>query len=352
MKNKQHLLLTLLFLGFFTHLSAQVNYTANDQVPAYEGRFRPGTNLGYFPPWTDTQLANIAAGNEELGIPGVGVKAIRPALYGSFVEVYGYESRVDVFQHYDDLGLKDNTLIVGFPDEAQRDTTFYCGEYQSEMYANLYEPIWDDGENGTPVNDNNYYALYLYKLIQHYGEYIKFWEIWNEPGFDYTGAKGWLPQGLEGNWWDNDPDPCDYKLRAPIQHYIRTLRISYELIKTFQPDDYVCVSGTGYPSFLDAIMRNTDNPDGGQVTPQYPHAGGAYFDVMGFHSYPHFDGATREWSREINDFIWYRHSDGAARGIARTQGIYQQILSNYGYDGTVFPEKEWIITECNIPRKS
>lgn len=352
MKKKQCFLVAFLFVGFFVSLQAQVDYTARDFVPEYDGRFRPGTNLGYFPPWTDVELANIAAGNPDLGLPGVGVKAIRPALFGSFVETYGYEFRVDVFQHYDDLGLKDNTLIVGFPNEAQRDQTFYCDEYQSEMYANLYEPIWDDGENGTPVNDDNYYALYLYKLIQNYGEFIKFWEIWNEPGFDYTGAKGWLPPGLEGNWWDNDPDPCDYKLRAPIQHYVRTLRISYEVIKTFQPDDYVCVSGTGYPSFLDAIMRNTDNPDGGQVTSKYPYGGGAYFDVMGFHSYPHFDGATREWSRELNDFIWYRHSDGAARGISRTQNIYQQILTNYGYDGTQYPEKEWIITECNIPRKS
>ncbi len=350
MKNRQ-LFLVVFWLISFT-LQAQVNYTARDLVPPYDGAFRPGANLGYFPPWTDIELANIAAGNRQLGIQGVGVKAIRPALFGSFVEKYGYESRIEIFQHYDDLGLKDNTLIVGFPDEAHRDQTFYCDEYQSELFADLYEPIWDDGENGTPVNDNNDYALYLYKLIQNYGEFIKFWEIWNEPGFDYTGAKGWLPREVEGNWWQNDPDPCDYKLRAPIQHYVRILRISYEVIKTFQPDDYVCVSGTGYPSFLDAIMRNTDNPDGGAVTPEFPYGGGAYFDVMGFHSYPHFDGATREWSRELNAFVWSRHSDGAASGIKRTQDIYQQILSNYGYNDIAYPKKEWIITECNIPRKS
>ncbi len=350
MKNRQLFLVAFCLISIA--LQAQVNYTARDVVPPYEGTFRPGTNLGYFPPWTDVELANIAAGNRQLGIPGVGVKAIRPALFGSFVEVYGYESRIEIFQHYDDLGLKDNTLIVGFPDDAHRDPTFHCEDYQSELFNDLYEPIWDNGENGTPVNDNNDYALYLYKLIQNYGEFIKFWEIWNEPGFDYTGAKGWLPRGIEGNWWENDPDPCDYKLRAPIQQYIRILRISYEVIKTFQPDDYVCVSGTGYPSFLDAIMRNTDNPNGGQVTAEYPYGGGAYFDVMGYHSYPHFDGATREWSRELNDFIWYRHSDGAARGIKRTKDIYQDILAQYGYNGEEFPLKQWIITECNIPRKS
>lgn len=342
----------LLLIPLATSLFAQVDYTAKDRVPTYEDVFRPGSNLGYFPPWKDENLANIAAGNPELGLEGVGIKAIRPGLFGSFVEQWGYELRVPTYEHFDRLGLKDNTLIVGFPSEDQRDTTFYCDEYQSEMFANLYEPIWDDGENGTPVNENNYYALYLYKLVTIYGDYVKFWEIWNEPGFDYTGAKGWLPPGHNENWWDNNPEPCDYKLRAPIYNYIRTLRISYEIIKTLSPEDYVCVSGTGYPSFLDAIMRNTDNPENGAPTADFPHGGGAYFDVMGFHSYPHFDGATRRWNNDIRAFEYSRHSDAAAAGIARTKGIYSDILEQYGYNGQQYPEKEWIITEFNIPRRT
>ena len=331
---------------------AQVNYTARDVVEPYQGIFRPGSNLGYFPPWTDIQLANIAAGNPSEGVKGVGVKAIRPGLFESFVETWGYELRVPTFKHYDELGLKDNTLIVGFPSDAHRDTTYYCEKYQSELFANLYTPIWDNGENGTPYNDENYYAAYLFKLVTLYGKYVKFWEIWNEPGFDYTGAKGWQAPGGPGNWWDNDPDPCDYKLRAPIEHYVRILRISYEVIKTLDPQAYVCLSGTGYPSFLDAVLRNTDNPVDGSPTPEYPYGGGAYFDVMGFHSYPHFDGATREWSPQAGGFIYYRHSDAAAAGIKRTQNIYQDILGKYGFNGTNHPKKHWIITECNVPRKS
>ncbi len=334
------------------YATSQVNYTANDVVKPYDGVFRPGSNMGYFPPWTDEDLANIAAGNPELGINGVGVKAIRPGLFGSFVDEWGYELRLSTYEHFAKLGLKDNTLIVGFPAEKHRDPNFYCPQAQSAMFANLYEPIWDNGEHGTPINENNHYALYIYKLVSLYGKYIKFWEIWNEPGFDFTGAKGWLPPGFPGNWWENNPDPCDYILRAPIFHYIRTLRISYEVIKSLDNDAYVCLSGTGYPSFLDAILRNTDNPDGGKVSPQYPLKGGAYFDVMGFHSYPHFDGATRAWSNAIGGFEYYRHSDAAAAGIPRTQAIYQDVLSKYGYNGNTYPKKQWIITECNVPRKS
>ncbi|MEM8907591.1 MAG: PKD domain-containing protein, partial [Bacteroidota bacterium] len=216
--------------------------------------------------------------------------------------------------------------------------------------ANLYTDIWDNGENGTPVNDENYLALYLYKVVSRYKDYIRFWEIWNEPGFDYTGARGWLPPGAEGNWWENNPDPCDYKLRAPIFHYIRTLRISYEVIKTFDPDAYITVAGTGFPSFLDAMLRNTDNPVDGSVTEEYPLKGGAYFDVMGYHSYPHLDGSLREWSNEIFDFVYFRHSDGAADGILKRQQRFQNVLDNYGYDGLTYPKKLWIITEANLPR--
>ncbi len=331
---------------------AQPSYTANDIVLPYEGFFRAGTNLGIYSPWTDEQLADIAAGNDSLGVPGVGVKALRPALFGHFVERFGYDLRVPTYQYYHQLGLEDNTVIVGFPPIDQQDPTEYCPGVRSEMYANLYLDIWDNGQNGTPVNDDNYFALYMYKLVQKYGEYIRFWEIWNEPGFDFTHTKGWAEPGEPGNWWDNNPDPCDYKLHAPIFHFVRTLRISYEIIKTLQPNDYVTLSGVGYPSFLDAVLRNTDNPVDGSKTGAYPLRGGAYFDVLGYHSYPHFDGSLREWDNSIDDFRYYRHSDAAANGLANSQDDFQKVLDRYGYNGLTYPNKLWIITECNVPRKA
>ncbi len=346
----KHLL--FLFIGLFIISDgfAQVNYTANDQVTPYTGGFKPGSNMGYYPGWSDDQLADIAAGNPAVGTDGVGVKALRPALFGFFLENWGYEARVSSFQHYDNLGVEDNTCIIGFPSQEQRDPTFTCSSHQSELYANMYEPIWDGGANGTPVNDDNYLALYLYKIIQSYGPYIKFWEVWNEPGFDYSYAHGWLPPGSPGNWWENDPDPCDVKTRAPVQHYVRMLRVCYDVIKTLSPDDYVTVAGVGYPSFLDAILRNTDNPNGGTVTADYPNKGGAYFDCMGFHSYPHFDGSMKYWDNNLQGFVYERHSDKAAEGIARRQQIYQDVMDTHGYDGATYPKKEWIVTELNLPR--
>ncbi|NJL77392.1 MAG: hypothetical protein HC892_22525 [Saprospiraceae bacterium] len=217
---------------------------------------------------------------------------------------------------------------------------------------NLYLDIWDDGTDGTPINEENYYAKYIYELATRYKDYVKFWEVWNEPGFDYTGRHGWLPQGIAGNWWENDPDPCHYKLRAPIQHYVRVLRISFEVIKSIDPEAYIVLSGTGYLSFLDAVLRNTDNPIDGSVTVNYPHSGGAYFDVMGFHSYPHFDGSTKYYSVPAGGFVYNRHSDAAADGIMRVRRNMQEVLNRYGYNGLTYPSKLWTITECNIPRRN
>ena len=336
--------------GCISPLLAQVNYTANDQVTPYTAPFRPAVNLGAYPGFSDAQLAELAAGKPSESLNGVGAKALRPGLFEDFLYNFGYDSRVSTFDYYAELGLTDHTLIVGFPADVHREPNYYCADHQSTLFANLYEPIWDDN-NGTPINENNFYADYLYRTVQLYGEHIKFWEIWNEPGFDYTSNRGWLLPGDPGNWWDNNPDPCEYKLRAPIYHYVRMLRISYEVIKTLSPDDYVVVSGVGYPSFLDAILRNTDNPIDGTVGADYPHGGGAYFDVMGYHSYPHFDGSLRRWNEAAQDWDYFRHSDAAAEGMVAMRDTFQNVLDAYGYDGITYPEKEWTITEVNLPRK-
>jgi uncharacterized repeat protein (TIGR01451 family) len=343
------------FLSLNNATAQPIDFTANNQVRPYTGDFRAGMNLGYHPPFNDEQLAILAAGYRDVGVEGVGVKALRPYIPENFTEVWGQNFKLNTLKQYQTLGLADNTTIVGFPADWHRDQTRYpCAnsDVQSELFSNLYEPIWDGGANGTPYNDNNYYAAYLYKTVTMYKPYVKFWEIWNEPGYDFTGNRGWRQPGEPGNWWDNNPDPCDYKLHAPIFNFNRILHISYEIIKRVDPDAYVVLSGVGYASFLDAVCRNTDNPNGGQVTPQYPTKGGAYFDVVGFHSYPHFDGSIRQWNNGRGAFDYFRNSDAAAQGIEKTKTEFRNVLLKYGYNTTTYPEKLWIMTECNLPRKN
>ena len=323
---------------------SQPSYTANDVVPIMSGSFDYGSNMGYFPPnYGDKALASL--------VHEYGATSIRPGLFHHFLENWGYDIRKEHFQYYDSLGLRNVMAIIGFPSETARDPAFYCPNERSEMFDNLYKPIWDNGENGTPVNDANPYALYVWKIATTYKGLIKTYEVWNEPDID-TG-NGWLPPGQPGNWWENVPQPCETKLKAPPFFYIRTLRISYEVIKSVDNDALVAVGGLGWPSFLDIICRYTDEPFEGKEEPgQYPFKGGAYFDCMSFHAYPHFDNSLREWDNTLGGFRNFRHSDAATDGIWTQKNKFKSVLDKYGYNNTVYPEKLWICSEYNIPRRA
>ncbi|HOY07109.1 MAG TPA: T9SS type A sorting domain-containing protein [Saprospiraceae bacterium] len=326
-------------------------FTANDQVPAYNEPFGYGANLGYFPPYYyDMELAALAHGTPDGQVPGMGVTTLRPGLFEHFLDYWGYDIRKEHFRYYDSIGLKNIVAIIGFPSEAHRDAASYCPGQQSELFKNLYEPIWDNGENGTPVNDNNPYALYCWKAATTYKGLIKTWEVWNEPDVDNGNA--WKERGMPGNWWENAPEPCETKLKSPAYFYIRLLRISYEVIKSVDPDALIATGGLGWPSYLDVICRYTDNPFDGTESTDYPHKGGAYFDVMSFHSYPHLDNSLREWSNEINNFKYFRHSDRAVNGIWALLDKFDAVLKANGYDNSTYPEKYKICTEFNLPRKA
>ncbi|MEM9921329.1 MAG: hypothetical protein AAF990_24725, partial [Bacteroidota bacterium] len=329
-------------------ISAQVNFTANDQVPRYEGTFGYGVNPGSYPHaggryWRDEELAEIAARLE--------LNSERLALYEFFLEQWGYGIRSREFDIYETLGLSDHTVFIGYPSDQHLDPTSFCDEGPSRLFANLYEPIWDGGANGTAYNDENYYARYVYKMVDTYKDHVRFWEVWNEPDFTYTSHAFDFP-GTPGSWWDVDPDPCDLpQLRAPVYHYIRMLRITYEIVKTLDPDAYVAVGGIGFESFLDVLLRNTDNPDGGKVSNDFPLKGGAYFDVLSYHYYPHVANAFRYWDNRIQNWAYTRHSDAGVEGLTQRKTAFQNVLYTHGYNGQLFPEKEWIITETNMPRK-
>ena len=346
-------LITTISLFFFCAASSQVNYTANDfgHVLPYSRPFLYGTNMGYFgPSWDDKSLANIASGNPSLNVSGAGVKSIRVSLPEHFLETWGYDVRLSEFSHYTSVGLLDNVVMIGEPSAAHRADNHPGCPDASGLFKNMYADIWDGGANGTPVNDTNYFALYVYKTVTRYKGQTKFWEIVNEPDIDY-GGRGWMPPGMEGNWWENNPDPCELgNLKAPVFHYIRTLRIAYEVIKSIDANAYVAPGGLGYASFLDAILRNTDNPVDGSVTTKYPLKGGAYFDVLSYHVYPAY--SLKTWNNEIGAMVYRRHSDAAVAEYIKLKNDMVQVLNNYGYNNVTYPSKHVICTESNVARIS
>lgn len=348
----KNLLLTCFCLFWWIHLNSQSpTYSANDTVPPFDAAFGMGANVGTANGWTDFNFANIAAGNPDLSINGIGLNTLRQWLPEWFLEAWGYDIRKDEYAFYSSLGIENLVVFIGGASDQHKNRVAYCPGLENQSFGNLYEPIWDTGQGGTPVNDSNYFALYCYRLAIIYGEEVKVWEVLNEPDLDLTG-NAILEPGMPGNWWDNDPNPCDIQFGAPITEYVRMLRIAYEVIKSVRPDNLIAVGGLGHPAFLDAILRNTDNPDAGKVTAAFPLKGGAYFDCMSFHSYPHFDGSLQYWDNDDGEFKYNRHSDAAVKGLFQKRDELEDVLTARGYDDGQYPSKHWINTETNVPRKS
>lgn len=343
-------------------LKAQVSYTANDTVPSYNGNFYYGVNGGWAWTWDSKTIADIAAGNPIKNIEGIHSRSFRTLLRSSDIAWYGYhyDMFVPEYEYYKDLGMRDYTAMIESPAPAERDSIFFddnnqivttnaCGQ-ASYMFKNMYTPIWDGGLNGTPYNDTNYYAKFVYETAIVYKDYVKFWEVVNEPDFDIS-QQAWMPRGMAGNWWENVPRPCSLRnLWAPIYYYIRMLRIAYEVIKTVDPTAYVGPGGLGYTSFADNLCRFTDNPADGSVTPDYPLPATAYMDMLSFHSYPQY--AMGAWSNAANGFVYERNSDRGALEFVKLRYEFDSILAHYGYDGVQYPKKVFICTETNIPSKA
>jgi len=287
--------------------------------------------MGAYAGWSDQQLAELLMGNSARDMAGAGVNSLRAAMYDSFVEQWGYGIREAAFETYQQLGGKDHTIFLNGPSEAHRDQARYCDGVQSQTFANLYEPIW---RSPGKVNPDNYYANYVYNVVKTYAPYVTYWEVWNEP--DYV--DNWQ---ATLTWTASDPNPCDLpNFGAPIQSYVRMLRITYEIVNELDKEGVVCVGGLGYASFLDAILRNTDNPNGGAVTADYPKKGGEWFDAVSYHVYPMYDLSNR------------RNSDAAATAVVAHKNEFQAVLHRYAYNGKTHPAKTFIVTEVNIPRKA
>ncbi|UOQ77184.1 hypothetical protein MUN84_00090 [Hymenobacter sp. 5516J-16] len=225
----------------------------------YTADFGYGCNMGYYGSgWDDEHLASA--------ISKAGGQTIRVTLPDQFLDKWGWQARQAAFDHHTtNLGLRELVCFVGEPSAEHRDQTVYPGcRESSKLFANLYEPIW---LADSTVNPRNYYAAYVYRLTQTYGKHIRFWEVVNEPDF--------ITDVSNKEWLERAPRPAETtNTLAPIYHYIRTLRITWEIVKKYCPEDYVTPGGLGYAEYLDALLRYTDNPVAAPLRPNFrPEAG-------------------------------------------------------------------------------
>ena len=288
-------------------------------------QYRLGNGLGYYGNgWDDARMANLSS--------WAGYDGQRKKLPEQHFENWGYGIELGDAQTNIKLGILDVVGYLATPTKAHSS----LANSNSELCypANLYEPIWlADGS----VNPNNYWANYVYKTVGIYKDHIKIWETWNEP--DYT-----RNYNNVGKWFTEPPDPKDLThWYGTIFAYIRLLRITYEVAKKVDPECWVATGGLGYTSFLDAIMRYTDNPDGGKVTKDYPAYGGAYFDCDAYHQYPQYGVTDEETGETYND----NGSDYLAKKVVILKKNHHFTIKKYGF-GLKYPDKLFINTETGL----
>jgi hypothetical protein len=196
------------------------------------------------------------------------------------------------------------------------------GDTEEYSPKNLYEPIF----TGTgDVNPANTWAAFVQTVVTTYSPYIHTWEVWNEP--DQVGSNWQATQ----TWDTAPPNPSDLIWwNDTIFAYIRILHVTYAVVHKLDPMGQVTLGGIGYPSFLDAILRYTDEPMAGAVTSDYPDKGSAYFDVVSYHYYPVFSPGN---------------SDVGAAGLVTLHDQLQTELTKFAVTG-----KRFIITESGAPR--
>ena len=316
-----------LILSYKTQTFEKINYGAYKEVPNSDNlQYRLGNGLGYIGNgWDDARMSNLSR--------WAGYDTQRKKLPEQHFADWGYGIELDDAKTNTKLGILD---VVGYLATPTKEHSSQVSSNPEVCYpANLYEPIFlDDGS----VNPNNYWANFVNKAVTIYKEHIKIWEVWNEPDYTYN-------QNQVGNWKTSPPDPSILPhWQGSIFQYIRLIRITYEVAKKVDPTCFVTAGGLGYPEFLDAILRYTDNPNDGSVTKDYPYKGGAYFDCDAYHQYPKY-GVT---DLETNIGYHEKGSDMLALKVVMLKKNHEYILKQHGFDGTHYPKKIFVNTETGV----
>lgn len=281
------------------------------------GPFRHGVNAGHrHPTWSDPELAKLAR--------EAGADSQRISLPEQHLTTWGYEIEVGDIKQYAELGMSNHVAFLTTPTAEHSTAPAGTPNWQIAEYMpkNLYQPVFlPDGK----INPENYWGSYVYKTVSTYKNWVKVWEVWNEPD--------WVADWQVTVTWDENPPTKEQlpRFHGSIFDYVRMLRVTREAALEADPDAKIALGGIGYPNFLSAVLRYTDNPDGGAVTAEYPEKGAKYFDVLSFHYYPVFSPGS---------------SDVGVRGFVDSKNALAKVLDAAGVNG-----KTWMVTETGAPHE-
>jgi hypothetical protein len=278
---------------------------------ALGGAFAHGLNTGYWPPFTDVQTSQLGA--------NAGSDSVRVKLPEGFFVQWGYDILVPTMKTRATYGMGNYTSWLCAPTQ-DHSTAPSNGNLEYYIPNNLYEPIFDGSGN---VNANNYFASYVQQTISTYAPYIKVYSIWNEP--DWVGD-----YNVVATWKTSPPAAKDLpRFNGSIFDYARMLRIAKTVAAKISPDVRIATGGLGYPEFLDALTRYSDDPNGGGISGDYPKAGIEYVDVLDLHYYPLYTPGN---------------SDAATAGLLAHRDAFAKVLSDHS-----LPARPVVYTETGAP---
>lgn len=279
--------------------------------------FRRGVNPGYYGPGIDRRES------AELSV-GAGASSLRTTLPERYLARWGDAIEVGDYTYYAEHGLDDHVVFLIGPSAEHSSAPAGTADWELDHHAprNLYEPIFlPDGS----VNPENYWAAYVDRVARTYGDHVAIYEVWNEPDQvlgNWRITSEWstrAPTASELPWWNDS-----------FFAYVRALRIAHEVVHRVDADAQVTVGGVGYPTFLEALLRYTDEPTAGAVDADHPFTGGHYLDVLSFHYYPVFGGGS---------------SDRGVEGLLAQRDAMRAALTAAGLGDMSF-----VVTETGAPR--
>lgn len=285
--------------------------TPPPNTSALGGAFAHGLNTGYWPPFTDVQTSQLGA--------NAGSDSVRVKLPEGFLEQWGYDILVPTMKARATQGMGNYASWLCAPTQ-EHSTAPSNGDLEYYIPKNLYEPIFDGSGN---VNANNYFAAYVSKTITTYAPYIQVYSVWNEPDW----VSDW---NVVAGWKTSAPTAAQLpRFNGSIFDYARMLRIAKTVAAKISPDVRIATGGLGYPEFLDALTRYSDDPNGGAISSDYPKAAIEYVDVLDLHYYPVFTAGN---------------SDAATAGLLAHRDSFAKVLSDHA-----LPSRPVVYTETGAP---
>jgi hypothetical protein len=280
---------------------------ANTSSSVDASSFRYGFNAGYpNPAFDDQDLASLGV--------RAGATSERVSLPESHLDRWGYDIELADVQSYIAQGMGSLVGFLTSPIRSHSTAPATAADWELAYYipSRLYEPTL--GSDGA-INPNNYWGNYVYKTVATYGKWIKVWEIWNEPDWvsDYQ---------LTEQWRTRAPTSNDLpRFHGSIFDYVRMLRVSSEAARLAAPDARIATGGIGYATFLDAVLRYTDEPTAGAVDAEHPKTGRDYVDVISFHHYPIY--TTGDSEAAVDSFLAQRSALGAVATASGKQFTWE-----------------------------